>query len=55
VCLLFCGLIKAEQKVKQQSNNAYESYFWSDTTDDTVSSDDYDLSAPWLRKLMKYD
>jgi hypothetical protein len=55
VCLLLRGLIKAEQEVSQQSNNAYESYFWSDTTDDKESSDDYDLTAPRLPKLMKHE
>jgi len=55
VCLLLRGLIKAKQEVSQQRNNVYESYFWSDTTDDTESSDDYDLTASRLPKLMKHE
>jgi hypothetical protein len=55
VCLLLHGLIKVEQEVSQQSNSVYESYFWSDNADDTESSDDYDLTAPQLPKLMKHD
>jgi hypothetical protein len=55
MCLLLHGLIKVKQEVSQQSNNVYGSYFWSDTTDDTESSDDYDLTAPWLPKQKKHD
>jgi hypothetical protein len=55
VCLLLHGLITVEQEVSQQSNNVYESYFWSDTVEDTESPYDYDLTAPQLPKLMKRD
>jgi hypothetical protein len=51
------GIIKAEQaeQVSEPSKDAYESYFWCDTVENTESSDDYDLTPPWLPKHKKRD